>query len=58
MHSKFNIMVAGRSSQESLYDAGLASMEGGGWYNQDDAEGFLRIAGLPGRVQAKLRPRE
>ncbi len=32
-------------------------MEGGGSYNQDDAEGFLRIQGLPGRVQARVTPR-
>ena len=32
-------------------------MEGGGSYNQSDAEGFLRIHGLPGRVQARVRPR-
>ncbi len=33
-------------------------MEGGGSYNQTDAEGFLRIQGLPGRVQGRLRTRE
>jgi len=55
---KGNIMVAGRSSPNSLYDEGIATMEGGGSYNQTDAEGFLRIQGLPGRVQAKVRPRK
>ncbi|MGA2619576.1 MAG: argininosuccinate synthase [Thermoguttaceae bacterium] len=55
---KGNIHVAGRSSPNSLYDEGIATMEGGGSYNQTDAEGFLRIQGLPGRVQARLRPRE
>ncbi len=54
---KGNMQVAGRSSPNSLYDAGLATMEGGGSYNQSDAEGFLRIQGLPGRVQARSRPR-
>jgi len=33
-------------------------MEGGGSYNQSDAEGFLRIVGLPGRVQARVTPRK
>jgi argininosuccinate synthase len=33
-------------------------MEGGGSYNQDDAEGFLRIMGLPYRVQGRTTPRE
>lgn len=55
---KGNLQVAGRSSPHSLYDEGIATMEGGGDYNQTDAEGFLRIQGLPGRVQAKVRPRE
>jgi argininosuccinate synthase len=55
---KGNMMVASRVSPNSLYDEGIATMEGGGSYNQDDAEGFLRIQGLPGRVQAKTRPRQ
>ncbi len=55
---KGNISVASRTSPNSLYDDQIATMEGGGSYNQDDAEGFLRIMGLPGRVQAKVSPRE
>jgi argininosuccinate synthase len=55
---KGNMIVDGRSSPNSLYDEGIATMEGGGSYNQTDAEGFLRIQGLPGRVQARLRKRE
>ncbi|MHB1033862.1 MAG: argininosuccinate synthase [Pirellulales bacterium] len=55
---KGNIMVASRTSPNSLYDAGIASMEGGGSYNQTDAEGFLRIQGLPGRVQSRVNRRE
>ncbi len=55
---KGNISVAKRSSPNSLYDDQIATMEGGGSYNQDDAEGFLRIQGLPGRVQAKVSPRK
>ena len=55
---KGNVMSAGRVSPHSLYDEGVATMEGGGSYNQDDAEGFLRIQGLPLRVQGRLRPRE
>jgi argininosuccinate synthase len=47
----------GRRSPFSLYDANLATMEAGGSYNQDDATGFLRIVGLPARVQAALRAR-
>jgi argininosuccinate synthase len=55
---KGNMMVSKRSSPNSLYDEDIATMEGGGSYNQDDAEGFLRIQGLPGRVQAKVNPRD
>ena len=55
---KGNIMVDSRSSGNSLYDEGIATMEGGGSYNQDDAEGFLRIQGLPGRVQGRITPRD
>jgi argininosuccinate synthase len=55
---KGNISVAKRSSPLSLYDDKIATMEGGGTYNQEDAEGFLKIQGLPGRVQAKVSPRQ
>ena len=54
---KGNIEIVSRTSPNSLYDAEVASMEGGGSYNQDDAEGFLRLMGLPGRVQGKVRRR-
>ncbi|HEY6564823.1 MAG TPA: hypothetical protein VIY86_10030 [Pirellulaceae bacterium] len=47
-----------RGSPRSLYDEGIATMEGGGSYDQTDAEGFLRIQGLPSRVQARVHPRE
>ncbi len=54
---KGTIAVDSRSSPYSLYDEGIATMEGGGSYNQTDAEGFLKIQGLPTRVQARVRPR-
>jgi argininosuccinate synthase len=54
---KGNLMVDRRDSPNNLYDEGIATMEGGGSYNQTDAEGFLRIQGLPSRVQGKARPR-
>jgi argininosuccinate synthase len=55
---KGNLIVDGRTSPNSLYDEGIATMEGGGSYDQTDAEGFLRIQGLPGRVQSRIRPRK
>jgi argininosuccinate synthase len=54
---KGNMIVTSRSSPNSLYDEGIATMEGGGSYNQTDAEGFLRIQGLPSRVQGRVTPR-
>ncbi len=54
---KGNVLVKSRTSPESLYDEAIASMEGGGSYDQTDAEGFLRILGLPLRVQGRARPR-
>jgi argininosuccinate synthase len=54
---KGNLMVGARQSPNSLYDEGIATMEGGGSYNQTDAEGFLRIQGLPSRVQGRVTPR-
>ena len=55
---KGNISISQRSSPHSLYDDAIATMEGGGDYNQTDAEGFLRIQGLPARVQARRTPRD
>ncbi len=54
---KGNILVRSRTSPNSLYDEAIASMEKGGSYHQDDAGGFLRIVGLPGRVQGRVTPR-
>lgn len=55
---KGNVMIQGRTSPNSLYDAAIASMEGGGSYDQTDAEGFLRLQGLPSRVLGRVRPRK
>lgn len=54
---KGNVRVVSRTSPNSLYNEAIASMEAGGDYNQTDAEGFLRITGLPLRVQGGVRPR-
>jgi argininosuccinate synthase len=55
---KGNVLVRSRTSPNSLYDAATASMEAGGSYDQTDAEGFLRIQGLPSRVLGRVRPRK
>ncbi|HEU5450932.1 MAG TPA: argininosuccinate synthase [Terriglobales bacterium] len=54
---KGNVTVAGRQSEYSLYQTGLAAFSMSG-YNPKDAEGFIRILGLPARVQAPLRKSE
>ncbi|HZU22725.1 MAG TPA: argininosuccinate synthase [Terriglobales bacterium] len=52
---KGNVMVAGRTSPNSLYRTDMASFTMGESYNQKDAEGFIRILGLPARSLAVLK---
>ncbi len=49
---KGNVTVVDRCSPYSLYSTNLASFSMNHAYNQKDAEGFIRILGLPARVQA------
>lgn len=52
---KGNIMVVGRTSADSLFDANVASFEDdGGAYNQADAAGFIKLNALRLRTAAKL----
>lgn len=50
-----NIIVAGRTSPYSLYREDLATFEEDGVYNQRDAEGFIRLYGLPLKVEGMLK---
>jgi argininosuccinate synthase len=43
---KGNCTVAGRRSESSLYHPDFATFEGDEVYNQEDAEGFIRLSGL------------
>jgi argininosuccinate synthase len=53
-----NVIVVGRESAHSLYDAAIASMEAdGGAYDQSDATGFIRLQALPLRVAARRAAR-
>ncbi|OGZ58141.1 MAG: hypothetical protein A3B96_02710 [Candidatus Spechtbacteria bacterium RIFCSPHIGHO2_02_FULL_43_15b] len=53
---KGGFRIAGRRSPYSLYSEGLATMEGGEeFFNQDDASGFLKISGIEAKIQAKRR---
>jgi argininosuccinate synthase len=51
---KGNINTAGISSPWSLYNMNLASFTTGELYNHADAEGFIRLYGLPVLVRALL----
>ena len=43
---KGNVIIVGRKSPNSLYDASLVSFDERGDYNQKDAEGFIKISSL------------
>jgi argininosuccinate synthase len=48
------VMVTGRRSEESLFDAAIATFEDdAGAYNQKDAEGFIRLNALRLRTAAR-----
>ena len=50
---KGNISVVGRRSEESLFDEAIATMEDdAGSYNQQDAEGFIKLNALRMRIAA------
>ncbi len=50
---KGQVLVVGRKSQDSLFDARIATFEDDrGAYNQKDAEGFIRLNGLRLRIAA------
>ncbi len=50
---KGNVTVAGRKSDDSIFDAKIATFEDDrGAYNQKDAEGFIRLNALRMRIQA------
>ncbi len=50
---KGGVMVVGRRSDDSLFDASIATFEDDrGAYNQKDAEGFIRLNGLRLRIAA------
>src|SRR5215469_5755667 len=52
---KGGVWIAGRRSARSLYDPKLASFDQAGGYQQSDATGFIRLAGLRLRALARAR---
>ncbi len=51
---KGNVTTVSRQAPQSLYRTDLAAFTMGGTYNPKDAEGFIRLLGLPSRVRAAL----
>ncbi|MBO1926020.1 argininosuccinate synthase [Thiomicrorhabdus sp. 6S2-11] len=53
---KGNVVVVGRTSENSLFDEAIATFEeDGGAYNHKDAEGFIKLNSLRLRTAAKKR---
>ncbi len=50
---KGSASIASRRSPASLYHAGLASFGEEATYDHADAEGFIKLFGLPARVAAE-----
>jgi argininosuccinate synthase len=51
---KGGVWIAGRKSENSLYDSAIASFEAAGGYRQADAEGFIRLGALRLRALARV----
>ena len=50
---KGNVIVAGRKSEDSLFDESIATFEeDAGAYDQADAEGFIKLNALRMRIAA------
>jgi len=47
--------VVGRKSPHSLYDVSLATYDKGDTFDQSDSPGFIRLWGLPARIQARAQ---
>jgi argininosuccinate synthase len=52
---KGNVSIVSRKSEYSLYRTDLSSFTMGESYDQKDAEGFIRILGLPSRCRAQTQ---
>jgi argininosuccinate synthase len=52
---KGNVSIVSRKSEYSLYRTDLSSFTMGATYDQKDAEGFIRILGLPSRCRAQTQ---
>lgn len=55
---KGNVMVAGVDSPYALYDEAISSFGASDLYSHKDAEGFIRLFGLPTRIASMVKNRE
>ncbi|MFZ0679071.1 argininosuccinate synthase [Candidatus Binatus sp.] len=55
---KGGVWIAGRKSPNSLYDQKIVSFEEAGGYNQADADGLIRLAGLRLRALARASKKD
>ncbi len=55
---KGSCTVAGRTSPVTLYEPDIATFDASALYDQKDATGFLRIYGLPLKVEALLKKKK
>ncbi|MCY6484340.1 argininosuccinate synthase [Clostridium aestuarii] len=51
---KGNMMVAGMESPYALYDEGISSFGASELYDHKDAEGFIKLFGLPSKINAMI----
>jgi argininosuccinate synthase len=51
-----DVRVVGRTSPHALYDASLATQEGGDRFDKTAAAGFVRMLGLPVELAARVAP--
>ena len=55
---KGNIIGAGMTSPDSLYDEDIATFGEDQVYDQFDSKGFIRLFGLPIRIKAMLEEKK
>jgi argininosuccinate synthase len=56
---KGNVMIIGRESGDSLFDTAIATFdEDAGAFNQQDAEGFIKLNALRMRIEERLARRQ
>lgn len=54
---KGNVRIAGSYSEYSLYNESIASFATGALYDHKDADGFIKLFGLPIEVRARMQAR-